>query len=504
MAFTLTEADEKWIEARGLTTDKVLMQLEAFRKGIEYKKLLRPCRIGDGILAVPREAEGDILKEFDMAAAEGRFSKFVPASGAATRMFKDWSLMLETERPEAIKNEFLSSLSLFPFYNDLRRLAALKGTDLEGLIARREIKGILKLILTPAGLDYGSLPKALILFHNYRQCARTPLEEHLVEGALYARDSRGCSRVHITVSPEHEDRVREFLERCTASYEELFGVKYLLDLSTQMHSTDIVAATPDNDPFRGADGKLVFRPGGHGALLPNLNSIDGDLIFIKNIDNVVKDSLKPETVHYKKLLGGCLVQIQREIFKYTRELSAGSDSSLLESCAVFCRERLSISLPGDWNDYNADRKRDYLLRMMDRPVRVCGMVRNEGEPGGGPFWVNDNGGESLQIIEEAQIDRSDPDQVRIWKEAEFFNPVDLVCGVRDYKRRKFDLAKYVDQDAFFISRKTQDNQEIKALELPGLWNGSMAFWTTIFIEVPLETFNPVKEIKDLLRPPHKD
>lgn len=504
MAFIFTDADERRIEQRGLTTDKVLMQLEAFRKGITYKRLIRPCRIGDGILAVPREEEGDILEHFERAARDGRFTKFVPASGAATRMFRDWSLFLERHCPEASLEEFFSSLHLYPFYEDLRRTAARSGADIEGLIGKRDIKAILRLILTPAGLDYGSLPKALIQFHNYPERPRTSLEEHLVEGALYARDSRGISRIHITVSPEHEAGVREHLDAIKPSYEKHFGIRFQLTLSTQMHSTDIVAADLNNEPFRGADGNLVFRPGGHGALLQNLNSIDGDIIFIKNIDNVVKDALKPVTVRYKKLIGGYLVKVQQQVFDYLTKLSAGADESLLESCAAFCREKLNMAPPPGWDNYDSSRKRDFLFRMMDRPIRVCGMVRNEGEPGGGPFWIEDSGGESLQIIEEAQIDRSDPGQAGIWKEAGYFNPVDLVCGVRDFRGGKFDLGRFVDQDAFFISRKTQDNREIKALELPGLWNGSMAHWTTIFVEVPVGTFNPVKEVKDLLRPPHKD
>lgn len=504
MAFIFSDADEKMIEERGLTSDKVLMQLEAFRKGISYAKLVRPCRVGDGILAIPAKEDPDIVKHFEDAAGEGRFTKFVPASGAATRMFRDWCSFLEDGCPDSSLRDFLSGLCLYPFYEDLRRAADRKGMNLEGLIEKKDLKQILSLILTPAGLEYGSLPKALILFHNYTECPRTSLEEHLVEGALYARDNQGISRIHITVSPEHEAKVLRHLETVKPVHEKLFQIKFHLALSTQKRSTDIVAVNLRDEPVRGPDGRLVFRPGGHGALLANLNSIDGDIIFIKNIDNVVKDALKPATVHYKKLLGGYLVKIQKEIFKYLRDLSEGSDGPLLESCAEFCRDRLNTSTPAGWEEYGPERKREYLLQMMNRPVRVCGMVRNEGEPGGGPFWVEDKkGGESLQIIEEAQVDRSDPGQVRIWKESSYFNPVDLVCAVRDFQGRKFDLARYVDQDAFFISRKTQDNQEIKALELPGLWNGSMAYWTTIFIEVPIETFNPVKQVKDLLRPPHK-
>lgn len=507
MAFVFTDADEKIIEEMGLTSDKVLMQLEAFRKGISFKTLVRPCKLEDGIVAIPGEEEYEILELFEAAAGQGRFTKFVPASGAATRMFRDWCAFLEGECPEHSLQDFLSTLRLYPFYEDLRRAAFRKGMDIETLIQKKDIKQILHLILTPAGLDYGSLPKALILFHKQAECSRTSLEEHLVEGALYARDNHGISRIHITVSPEHEAGVREHLDAIRPFYEKLFGIKFHLALSTQKHSTDIISVDLKDEPVRGADGKLVFRLGGHGALLSNLNSIDGDIIFIKNIDNVVKDALKPVTVHHKKLLGGYLVKLQRQIFNLLRELSSikyDTLPALLESCASFCRQSLNISMPQGWREFSPDLKRDYLFRMMNRPVRVCGMVRNEGEPGGGPFWVEDKDGESLQIIEEAQVDRSDPAQVRIWREAAYFNPVDLVCAVRDYEGKKFDLGRFVDQDAFFISRKTQDNQEIKALELPGLWNGSMAHWTTIFVEVPIETFNPVKEVKDLLRAPHKN
>lgn len=506
MAFMFTDADEKRIEQRGLTSDKVLMQLEAFRKGITYKRLLRPCKLGDGIMVIPGGEEGDILKHFERAAGEGRFTKFVPASGAATRMFRDWSLFLEGECPVPSLQEFFSSIRLYPFFEDLRAAAARNGIDIETLIRENDIRGILRLILTPAGLDYGCLPKALIPFHSYAGRPRASLEEHLVEGALYARDNQGISRLHVTVSPEHKARVREHLDRSVPFYEKLFGIRYRLALSTQAHSTDIIAVDLKNEPFRDRRGDLVFRPGGHGALLANLNSIDGDIIFIKNIDNVVKDSLKPVTVHYKKLLGGYLARIQRQVFNFLKELSSSADppGALLEACVVFCREKLNIHTPPGWNEYGNTGKRDYLFRMMNRPIRVCGMVRNEGESGGGPFWIEDGGGgESLQIIEEAQIDSSDAGQRRIWKEAGYFNPVDLVCAVRDYQGKKLDLGRFVDPDAFFISRKTQHNQEIKALELPGLWNGSMAFWTTVFIEVPLETFNPVKEVKDLLREPHK-
>jgi len=359
MAFMFTDADEKRIEARGLTLDKVLMQLEAFRKGITCKRLIRPCTLGDGILAVPGEEEMDVLKHFEDAAGEGRFTKFVPASGAATRMFRDWCHFLEGDCAEASLQDFFSNIFLYPFYDELRKAAARNGIDLNSLIEKKDIKKILRLILTPAGLDYSSLPKALILFHSYKERPRTSLEEHLVEGALYARDKQEISRIHITVSPEHENSVREHLDSIKVFYEKLFGIKFHLTLSTQKHSTDIIAVNIKNEPIRGPGGTLVFRPGGHGALLPNLNSIDGDIIFIKNIDNVVKDALKPVTVHYKKLLGGYLVRVQRQVFDYLEKLTVKSEKdedfpALLESCAGFCRDKLNLSAPPGWDEFGTE------------------------------------------------------------------------------------------------------------------------------------------------------
>lgn len=504
MGFEFTPGDEKRIECEGLSVDKVLMQLEAFRKGAACKRLARSCSLGDGIRFVPAQDEERLVRICEEAASEGRVTKFVPASGAATRMFKDWYACLEGSCPESDVGTFFSTLGLYPFFQELKKAAFRGGVDLGSIIGERNIKEALRLVLTPVGLNYGSLPKALIYFHRYPDCSRTSLEEHLAEGALYACDSRKISRIHFTVSPEHETAVKGFLDTKAPLYEELYGIKYLLSLSTQDCSTNTITVDLDNNPVRDGNGSLVFRPGGHGALLRNLNSIDGDIIFIKNIDNVVKDSLKPLTVKYKKLLGGYLVETQRQVFDLLDQLSEnGPRPGLLTAGEELCRGRLNISMPCGWNELRPDEKRDLLIKLMDRPIRVCGMVRNLGEPGGGPFWVKTaDGGESLQIVEEAQVDLGSDDQRCAWQGSTYFNPVDLVCGVRDYRGRKFDLGRFADPDDYFISVKTLENREVKALELPGLWNGSMAFWNTIFIEVPIETFNPVKEVRDLLRPSH--
>jgi hypothetical protein len=420
-------------------------------------------------------------------------------------MFKDWyGLYQQGEFDSAERlNEFLENIVKFAFYDDLKEIIASQGEDVEVLIRKGRYMDILKLILTPLGLNYNWLPKALLKFHIYPEHTRTALEEHLVEAVLYARDARNVCRIHFTVSEEHESRFNDLLSRVKGYYEDLFGVKYEIAVTIQHSSTDTIAVDMENKPFRDRSGKIVFRPGGHGALLKNLNAIDGDIIFIKNIDNVVPDRLKDITVLHKKILGGYLVQLQDKIFHHLKLLSKERvDDKLLSRVIRFCREELFLFFPdGFWND-TLSGKKEYILRMLNRPVRVCGMVKNEGEPGGGPFWVEEDGTRSLQIVEQNQLDLNLEEQRDIWKSSTHFNPVDLVCGVRNYQGEKFDLTVYVNRDAVLISKKSHEEGELKALELPGLWNGSMAFWNTIFVEVPLETFNPVKTIDDLLRKSH--
>jgi len=341
------------------------------------------------------------------------------------------------------------------------------------------------------GLNYGRKPKGLVTFHAYPEGARKAVEEHLVEGAAYAA-AGGVVRIHFTVSPEHVAGFEELLAAKVPLYEKRFGVRYEISFSVQKPSTDTLAVNPDNTPFRQDDGTLLFRPAGHGALIENLNEIDADLIFIKNIDNVTTDARRGDTVRYKKVLAGVLLDLQGRAFEYLKALEVGGAE--LEPIAEFIGKQLCVKLPAEYDSA--------LLRaVLDRPIRVCGMVRNEGEPGGGPFWVgNPDGTESLQIAESSQIA---PDDLPLMQSATHFNPVDLVCGVRDSKGRKFDLRKYTDPATGFISSKSAGGRELRAQELPGLWNGAMARWNTVFVDVPVTTFSPVKVVQDLLRPQHQ-
>jgi hypothetical protein len=430
--------------------------------------------------------------------------KFVPASGVASRMFKDWYHLYQKDfESDECRMKFLANLAKFAFYDDLREVMTLGKEDVEKCIREGRSADILEFILTSRGLNYAWLPKALLKFHTYPGHTRTALEEHLVEAALYVRDAKNICRIHFTVSQEHEFRFKDLFPRWMGHYENLFGVRYEIALTTQHSSTDTITVDLENKPFRDRNGKIIFWPGGHGALLQNLNAIDSDIIFIKNIDNVIPDRLKGVTVLYKKILGGYLVRLQNEIFHHLNLLSEKRlDDDRLLRVIHFCQENLFVSFPHGFLNRPISVKKRYVFRMMNRPLRICGMVKNEGEPGGGPFWVEENGTQSLQIVEINQIDLNSEEQKTIWKSSTHFNPVDLVCGVRDYQGKKFDLNSYADRNAVFISKKSHEEGELKALELPGLWNGSMAFWNTVFVEVPLETFNPVKTIDDLLRESH--
>ncbi len=467
---------------------------------------MKPARLGDGIVQVAPDERGALVSLHDQAADKGRLLKFVPASGVASRMFKDWFHWYQQEGFDSTGGavKFLEDVAKFAFYDDLREIMASEGEDVERCILEGRCADILDFILTRRGLSYASLPKALLKFHNYPGHARTALEEHLVEAALYVKDARKICRIHFTVSEEHESQFGDVLSRIRGDYENLFGVKYEISVTTQHGSTDTITVDMENRPFRDKSGDIIFWPGGHGALLQNLNAIDGDIIFIKNIDNIVPDRLKEMTVLHKKILGGYLIQLQDEIFRNLKLLSGNRvEDDLLARVVRFCEEKLFISFPdGFWNGATSARK-EYVLRMLNRPIRVCGVVKNEGEPGGVPFWVEENGARSLQIVEQNQLDPNSREQSDIWKSSTHFNPVDLVCGVRNYEGKKFDLNLYVNAEAVFVSKKSHENGELKALELPGLWNGSMAFWNTVFVEVPLETFNPVKTVDDLLRKAHQ-
>ena len=364
-------------------------------------------------------------------------------------------------------------------------------------------KTVVDYLLNDKGLGYGQLPKGLLLFHKYGGTQRTPLEEHLVEGALYA-NCNGVVHLHYTVSPEHKNLFEDCVNHVKGEYESKFNVRYCVSFSVQKPSTDTIAVNPDNTPFRNSDGSLLFRPGGHGALIENLNDVDADIVFIKNIDNVVLDKFKEDTVTYKQLLAGVLVSLQTKAFEYLRLLESGQfDDDTLKEIVRFLEQELCCHKPGI-NDLEGAELVAYLKKKLNRPMRVCGVVKNVGEPGGGPFLAyNSDGTVSLQILESSQIDKDNSDYTKMFTEGTHFNPVDLVCATKDYNGDKFNLPDFVDRSTGFISSKSKNGKELKALELPGLWNGAMSDWNTVFVEVPLSTFNPVKTVNDLLREQHQ-
>ena len=475
-----TEQDLQQIADHGLTPARVETQLENFRRGFPWLNVVRAASPADGIVILDAAQADAAVARYEKAAAGLGIVKFVPASGAATRMFKElFEFVNEGKRGKGI-DTLLSNLDKFAFAPELKAVLP------EGADDRATVDAIVN-----EGLNYGHKPKGLVTFHAYPEGARKAVEEHLVEGASYA-SSNGVARIHFTVSPEHMEGFKTLLAEKVPVYEKRFGIRYDISFSVQKPATDTIAVNPDNTPFRQDDGRLLFRPAGHGALIENLNEIDADVIFIKNIDNVTTDAQRGDTVRYKKVLAGVLLELQEQAFEYLRALEV--EGCELAPIAEFIEKRLCVKLPAE---YDAA-----LLRaVLDRPIRVCGMVRNEGEPGGGPFWVgNPDGTESLQIAESSQIG---PDDMPLMKSATHFNPVDLVCGVKTSKGGKFDLRQYTDPSTGFISSKSSGGRELRAQELPGLWNGAMARWNTIFVDVPITTFSPVKVVQDLLRPQHQ-
>ena len=443
-----TSADLAQLEARGISLEKAEKQLQSFATGFPELDIVSAASVGNGVLNPTEEEIDNYVKAWQNYLDEGHtVLKFVPASGAASRMFKDLFEYLETGEKTKFIEKFLGEKDRFAF-----------GPQLAGLDEQPAVAHLLK------DMNYGNLPKGLLLFHSYEDGARTPALEHLVEGAMYAA-SKGEVNIHFTVSHEHLPLFQAHLAEYKAAYEEKLGVKFHISYSEQKPSTDTLAANPDGTPFRTADGKLLFRPGGHGALIENLNEQDADIIFIKNIDNVVPDRLKGDTVRYKQLLAGVLVTEQKKVF------------DKLQDPNLTAEEKAKLQ----------------------RPLRVCGVVKNTGEPGGGPFLVREADGTiSCQILESSQI--SDP---ALMQQATHFNPVDLVCATRDAEGKPYHLPDFVDEKTGFISHKSKDGKELLALELPGLWNGAMSRWNTIFVEVPVSTFNPVKTVNDLLREEHQ-
>ena len=504
----LSDTDKKQIASRGISEQQVEKQLQQFEQGFPFLKLEAAASIGQGIIAPEEGERNQYIEKWNSYKANGhKVVKFVPASGAASRMFKDMFAFLNAsyDHPNTpFEKEFFDNIKKFAFRKALcDKCHANNGKSVMELIKEGNYKTVVANMLNAEGLNYGQLPKGLLLFHNYDDGARTSMEEHLVEAALYA-SSNGEAHVHFTVSHDHLELFKAKVAEKKDIYEKRYGVKYDISFSEQKPSTDTIAANPDNTPFREDDGSLLFRPGGHGALIENLNEIDADIVFIKNIDNVVPDRLKDDTVTYKQLIAGILVSLQEKAFEYLRVLDSGEyNHNKLEEIIRFVQRDLCCRKPDIKDMEDADLV-IYLRQKLNRPMRVCGVVKNVGEPGGGPFLVYNNDGTiSLQILESSQIDKNNEEYMKMFTQGTHFNPVDLVCALKDYQGNAFNLPDFVDPSTGFISNKSKGGKELKALELPGLWNGAMSNWNTVFVEVPLSTFNPVKTVNDLLREQHQ-
>lgn len=490
---TFSEKDVQQINNRKSDLRTVETQIQNFKDGFPYIKAAKAATVGDGIIRLDSEQLENYCNLFDSLASKKALLKFVPASGAASRMFKALYSAKNEGKIDKSVEQFETEIKKFAFFGSLAK--HLKSDDLQGK---------LNALLEKDGLDYGNLPKGLLEFHLYPEKARTAIEEHLVEGALYA-NNKGRVKLHFTVSPEHKSKFKKLIDEVKPAYEEKYGVKYFISFSEQKPSTDTIAVDLENEPFRDKNGKLLFRPAGHGALLENLDDIKADVVFIKNIDNVVPDYLKAETVTYKKALAGLLLDYQKKIFSIVKRLEKPEVSGfMINKAARLLKNELNVEPPKGFRMWPQEDKRKYVLEKLNRPLRVCGMVKNVGEPGGGPFWVsNVDGSVSLQVVESAQFDMKNKKQKEIFENATHFNPVDLICAFRKHDKSYFSLAEFRDNKTGFITEKSQSGKVLKAQELPGLWNGAMANWNTLFVEVPLITFNPVKTVNDLLRKEHQ-
>lgn len=513
-----SKKDIQQIENRGLTTKGVEQQITLFENGIPFANLVSEATIDNGILRVSKDEIENYILKFDDKKNDISILKFVPASGAATRMFKSLFAFLDdyildkgsiNSYINKTKNQDLSlffiGVEKFPFYAIV--LNKLKQTfkDFDTMSVDEQGLKFVQMMLDSDKLDFGNSPKGLLPFHEYKnQVISTAFEEHLFESALYSSDKKSV-KLHFTVSEKHEDKFDKEFKKFEEKVEDVTGLTFDISFSYQKESTDTIAVTTKNKPFREEDKSLHFRPSGHGALIENLNDLDADIIFIKNIDNVVTYKYKTEVAKYKKVLAGILLEVQEQAFEYLHFLETGSPSEeKLIEIGEFLMNRMNFKISSEFEKYSQKYQIEYLAEKLNRPIRVCGMVKNEGEPGGGPFWIKDESGNiSLQIVESAQINKKRRRQKDILKGATHFNPVDLVCGIKNHKGEKYDLKKFIDYKAAFITMKTKTGKDLKALELPGLWNGSMANWNTIFVEVPLITFNPVKTVNDLLKAPHQ-
>ena len=507
MTFNPSQEDLAQLNQLGLTIAQVQQQIDHFKEGFPRARLDAPATPANGGITTLDDKDIARYERLYHSLSQGlRILKFVPASGAATRMFKSLYEFSATyfgvannfarEFPEV--KEFLENIRTFAFYNDLKACMLRADLDIEEYLQRGDYSTVINFLLKEQYLGYGNLPKALLKFHRYGEVQRTPFEEHIVEGALYGRCSDGTAHLHFTISPEHRAAFRRKMAEVKHYYESTFGIKLKITFSEQKHYTDIIAVDEQNQPLRDDEGRLVFRPGGHGALIENLNEQRADIIFIKNIDNVVPDWMKHTTVIYKQVLGGMLLDLRNKTREMLRLLDTNPDTKTLRKVAKFASEELNIMVPDTYDTHT-------LHSLLNRPMRICGMVKNQGEPGGGPFYTIDTKGRrSLQIVESAQVNHKDPQQEELFQASTHFNPVDLVCCTKDYRGHYFDLRQYVDPMTGFISKKSKGAITLKSQELPGLWNGAMADWITLFVEVPIATFNPVKTVNDLLRKEHRE
>lgn len=502
MKYHFNTKDVSQIVQHGLTVEQVSNQLARYKQGYPRTHVTSPVLAGKGVQEIPDEELDSLIAEYE--AFKGTAVKFVPASGAATRMFKPLYDYLKAPIPDV--NPFEEPLRMYPFYNALSYALETQKRDLTQLEEKHEYPTIINTLLGADGLNYGNTPKALIQVHSVPGGApRTALEEHLVEAASYAKNLDNNAHLHFTVSPQYLERVQQYCSKVQWMYEGLFGVQYHISWSVQDPATDTIAVTPEGAPYRDEAGDLLFRPAGHGALLRNLQSLQEDIIFIKNIDNICPDRLRAETIRYKKCLAGILISTKKRICDYLEKLERPNLSEReCNEILDFCRLALSYRLPNGVKDAPLESKRRYLKSKLNRPLRVCGMVKNEGEPGGGPFWVRKrDGSESLQIVETAQMDLEDTRIQEIVALSQYFNPVDIVCSIKNHRNEPYDLSKYVNKNTGFIAQKSVNGTPIQAIELPGLWNGCMAHWNTIFVEVPSITFTPIKTVLDLVRPEHQ-
>lgn len=514
---TLSAADQRQLQQKGISQEALQRQLDGFKTGFPFARLVAPASAGNGVESFTAEEMERYRCLYREKSAQEKILKFVPASGAATRMFKNlyafWQQCRQdkTAAPSADVQAFFDNLPRFAFYTDLENaLRKAAGKSLAQAVAQKDYASVLECLLEEKGLGYGHLPKALLLFHRYEDGAVTALEEHLAEAALYAA-SDGVCRLHFTLSPEHKAAFAQRLQEVLPAYEKRYGVRYIIHTSEQKPNTDTVAVTLDNRIFRDREGSMVFRPGGHGALIENLNEQEADIVFIKNIDNITVSSLRADTQAYKELLAGVLLERRDEVFALLRQIEEAQrqggtvSEDLLRRTEAFARQSLSLRFPESFARLEPETRLEALRQALDRPMRVCGVVKNTGEPGGGPFWVLSQGGEapSLQIVESSQVDMADAEQKKIFETSGFFNPVDLICSPYNYRHDKFNLSNFIDPQTAFISLKSVQGTDIKAMELPGLWNGAMARWITLFVEVPQSVFTPVKTVNDLLRPQHQ-